>query len=456
MAAVSMSEAPGSVGDVVARLERLPISRWHLKARLIVGIATFFDGVDFLAIAYVLPILAPQWHLTPPQIGLMLSASFAGQIVAALFFGWFAERFGRRTAIVVSTAIYSLLSFACAFSWDYSSLLVMRTLQGIGLGGEVAVAITYISEIAKAESRGRFMLLYEIVFPLGLVSAVLLGIWIVPLFGWQSMFVIGALPAFLAFFMQRLLPESPRWLATRGRHAEADAAASLIERETEKTAGALPPVRPVVMVQERKASFADLFGPMYLRRTLTVWAMWACCYFCNFGLATWLPTLYRTTFHLELGDALKYSLITQVVGLIGTLVCALCIDRFPRRLWFAGAFCGSALVFAWLWYAPPTSADTVAVAGSLAYFFISTISIGVYLYTPEVYPTRVRALGVSTASCWSRIASFIGPNVVGFLLGSAGLGAVFGGFAIAAGIGAVICAMLVSETRRRVLEDVSP
>ncbi len=456
VAATPVDRGRGTLGDVVGRLERLPISRWHLKARFIVGTATFFDGLDFLAIAYVLPVLAPRWHLTPAEIGLMLSASFGGQIFSALFFGWLAERFGRRTTIIISTALYSLMSFGCAFSWDYTSLLVMRTIQGIGLGGEVAVAITYISEIAKAQSRGRFMLLYEIVFPIGLVCAVLIGIWIMPLFGWQSRFIIGGLPAFLVFFIQRLLPESPRWLATRGRFAEADAATSFIEKEVEQSSGPLAPVRPIALTQEPKASVRDLFGGVYLERTLSVWGMWAFCYFCNFGLATWLPTLYRTTFHLDLGGALKYSLVTQVVGLLGTLAAALSIDSLPRRVWFGGAFFCSAAVFLWLWYAPPTDALVLAVAGSLAYFFISTISIGVYLYTPEIYPTRVRALAVSTAACWSRAASFVGPNVVGFLIGSAGLGAVFGGFAASAALGAIVCAFFVTETRQRLLEEVSP
>ena len=196
----------GTVDDVVARLERMPISSWHLRARFIVGVATFFDGFDALAIAYVLPVIGPQWHLSPPQIGLLLSASFLGQLLAALFFGWFAERYGRMPAIIWSTLIYSVMSLACAFAWDFNSLLILRTLQGIGIGGEVPVAITYIAELSRAERRGRFLLLYELVFPIGLVAAVLVGALVVPYVGWQWLFVIGALPALVVFFMQRLLP----------------------------------------------------------------------------------------------------------------------------------------------------------------------------------------------------------------------------------------------------------
>src|SRR2546430_6148083 len=230
------------IDDVVARIERLPTSWWHVKTGIIVGVATFFDAFDALAIATVLPVLAPLWKLTPPQIGILISAGFLGQLVGALLFGWVAERLGRMTAMVWSIATFAVMSLVCAFAWDYNSLLVFRTIQGVGLGGEVPVAAVYISELSRARHRGRFVLLYEMVFPVGLVAASLVGLWVVPRWGWQYMFVIGALPAILALLLRRLLPESPRWLAVHGRKAEAEAAVSLIERETGK-AQPLPPDR---------------------------------------------------------------------------------------------------------------------------------------------------------------------------------------------------------------------
>src|SRR5215510_6982757 len=232
---------------VVARIERLPLSAWQIKARIIVGTATFFDAFDALAIAAVLPAIVPLWKLTPPQIGLIISAGFAGQLVGALLFGWVSERYGRMTAMVWSIAVFAVMSLVCAVAWDFNSLLVFRMIQGIGLGGEVPVAAAYINEITRAQGRGRFVLLYELVFPIGLVGASLAGLWIVPHLGWQYMFVIGALPALLALALRSLLPESPRWLAVHGRNAEAEAAMTLIERETQKATGVpLPPVKPVV------------------------------------------------------------------------------------------------------------------------------------------------------------------------------------------------------------------
>jgi putative MFS transporter len=234
-----------SVDDIVARLERLPTSWWQVKARIIVGVATFFDAFDALAIASILPVIVPLWKLTPPQIGLMISAGFLGQLLGALLFGWIAERYGRMTAMIWSIALFGAMSLVCALAWDYNSLLVFRTIQGIGLGGEVPVAAVFISELAKAQGRGRFVLLYELVFPIGLVAASLVGLWVVPHLGWQYMFVIGALPALLTLALRRLLPESPRWLAVHGRDAQAQAAMALIETETQKAAGQpLPPPKP--------------------------------------------------------------------------------------------------------------------------------------------------------------------------------------------------------------------
>jgi MFS transporter, putative metabolite:H+ symporter len=445
-----------SVDDIVARLERLPTSWWQVRTRIIVGVATFFDAFDALAIASVLPVIVPLWKLTPPQIGFLISAGFLGQLVGALLFGWIAERYGRMTAMVWSIALFALMSLVCALAWDYNSFLVFRTIQGIGLGGEVPVAAVFISELAKAHGRGRFVLLYELVFPIGLVAAALLGLWIVPHLGWQWMFVVGALPALLALVLRRLLPESPRWLAVHGRMAEAEAAVSLIEAETQKAIGhPLPPPKPMVATVEKPASWADLFGAFYLQRTLVVWVIWFAAYFVNYGLSIWLPTVYRTVFKLPLDVSLRYGLITQAVGLIGTLICALTIDYVGRRPWFALSFAAAAIALGALAFFPTPTAEQVLTCMTIAYFFVSTINIGVYLYTPELYPTRARAFGVGAATAWLRFASMIGPTVVGMML-AGGLSSVFVTFAIVAAIAAVITGLFAIETKGRVLEEASP
>jgi putative MFS transporter len=452
------------VDDIVARLERLPTSWWQVKARIIVGVATFFDAFDALAIASVLPVIVPLWKLAPAQIGFLISAGFLGQLAGALLFGWIAERYGRMTAMIWSIALFAVMSLVCALAWDYTSLLVFRTIQGIGLGGEVPVAAVFISELAKAQGRGRFVLLYELVFPIGLVAASLVGLWVVPHLGWQYMFVVGALPALLALVLRRLLPESPRWLAVRGRNSEAQAAMALIETETQKATGRpLPPVKPVVSTLDKPASISDLFGPLYLRRTLVVWVIWFSAYFVNYVLSIWLPTVYRTVFQLPLDVSLRYGLITQAVGLIGTLICALSIDYVGRRPWFAVAFAAATIALGALAMFPNPTAEQVLTCMTIAYFFVSTINIGVYLYTPELYPTRVRAFGVGTATAWLRFASMLGPTAVGMMIGARltpaqipDLPKVFLAFGAVAAIAAVITALFAIETKGRVLEEASP
>jgi MFS transporter, putative metabolite:H+ symporter len=458
MSAMAQSAAPHSASaeEIVARVERLPVSWWHVKTRIIIGVATFFDAFDALAIASVLPAIVPMWKLTPPQIGILISAGFLGQLLGALFFGWIAEKCGRMTGMIWSIGVFAVMSFVCAFAWNYESLIVFRLIQGFGLGGEVPIAAVYISELARTNVRGRFVMLYELIFPVGIVAASLLGLWVVPMLGWQYMFFIGAIPAVMVLFLRRVLPESPRWLAGAGRLKEADAAMTQIEQETQKATGQpLPPPQPVVKVEEKKASLSDLFGPLYLRRTLVVWLIWFTAYLVNYGLSIWMPTVYRTVFKLPLDVALRYGLITTAIGLVGAAIAALIIDHVGRKTLFATCFAGGAISLIVLSQIANPTAEQVLTFISISYFFVNAINLGVYLYTPELYPTRVRALGVGTATAWLRLASMIGPTTVGFMIAT-GLQSVFLAFGVLAVVTAIVTALFAIETKQRILEDVSP
>ena len=200
-------------------MEQVPTSRWFVIARIVMGSATFFDAFNALSIAFVLPILVPLWHITPPEIGILIGASYVGQIVGALAFSWGAERYGRIPCAAAATAIYAVMSLACATAWSFNVLLLFRFIQGIGVGGEMPVAATYISELSKARGRGRFFLLYEMIFPIGLMVTGQVGAVLVPLMGWQIMFLIGGIPGLVIALMLLRLPESPRWLIGKGRLA---------------------------------------------------------------------------------------------------------------------------------------------------------------------------------------------------------------------------------------------
>ncbi len=160
---------------LLARMESVPFTWWHAKARLVMGSATFFDAFNALSLAFALPILIRLWHITSAQSGVLIGASYIGQLVGALIFSWLAERFGRVPSAAWAVTIMSVMSFACMLAGSFRALLICRLIQGIGVGGEMPVAATYISELSQARGRGRFFLLYEMIFPIGLMATGQIG-----------------------------------------------------------------------------------------------------------------------------------------------------------------------------------------------------------------------------------------------------------------------------------------
>ena len=169
---------------LIARLESVPFSRFHAKARIVVGSATFFDAFNALALAFALPVLIRLWNITPAETGFLIGASYVGQLAGALLFSWLAERFGRVPSAAAATALMSIMSLACALAGSFPALFAYRLIQGIGVGGEMPVAAAYISELSKARGRGKFFMLYEMIFPIGLMATSQTGAWIVPVWGW--------------------------------------------------------------------------------------------------------------------------------------------------------------------------------------------------------------------------------------------------------------------------------
>ncbi|MGO6906537.1 MFS transporter, partial [Rhizobium ruizarguesonis] len=209
--------------EISARLERLPITREVFWARNIVGAATFFDGYTVIAIAYAMPVLVREWGLTPSQTGMILSMGYLGQLIGAILFGWLAEKVGRLKVLLFTILLFVSMDVACLFAAGAGMMMAFRFVQGIGTGGEVPVASAYINELIGSKGRGKFFLLYEVMFLLGLVGAGLIGYFMVPVYGWKAMFVVGLVPAIIMIPLRWFLKESPRWLAANGRYSEANA-----------------------------------------------------------------------------------------------------------------------------------------------------------------------------------------------------------------------------------------
>lgn len=450
--------SPQADAQLIARLERLPVSPRLMLIRVIVGAATFFDAYTVLAIAFAMPQLVSEWKLSPTEVGLIISAGYVGQFFGAIIFGSLAERIGRLKTLFITIVLFVAMDISCLFAWSGAAMILFRFLQGVGTGGEVPVASAYVNEFIGAEKRGRFFLLYEVIFPIGLMFAGMAGYFLVPLYGWKAMFVVGLVPSVLTIPLRWLMPESPRWLASRGRTAEANAVVKMLEDSATRRGMALPDpvVRAIDPKATAKSDWRELFRGIYLKRTLTIWALWFTAYMVNNGLITWLPTLYRQVFKLPLETSLAYGWVTSGAGVVASIACALLIDKVGRKRWYATAFVLATVPLLALTGLGATSAQEVVVLATIAYAILQTITFSLYLYSSELYPTRLRAVGTGFGSAWLRAGSSLGPMLVGFIVGDFGIRYVFSAFAAVALVGGIVTLLLAIETKGRVLEELSP
>lgn len=447
--------APPTLGSIIARLERMPRNAMQVRARILIGLATFFDGFDVIAIATTLPLLIHKWSLTPWEIGFIIGSGSIGQLIGAFLFPWLAGRYGRVRAIAWSSGVIGVTSIACGFAPTLAVFITLRVIQGLGLGGELPVAATYINEISRAHGRGRFVLLYEIVFPVGLLASNALGAWIVPILGWQTMYFIGGMPLILFFVLRRLVPESPRWLAQQGRISEAGDAVLTFERSAK---GPLEPVTNVAEFDEMakrhpKRRMRDVFGPLYLKRSLAVAMLWITCGFIQYGLSTWLPTIYRNVYHASLQTSLNLAALASVLGVLGSLACALLVDKVGRKPIINVSFVLCALSLALAGVLHASSVYVVATCCAFSLGWLACGFITAYVYTPELYPTSIRAWGCGVGGAWLKLAAIFAPTIVSKTMIGGHLDIAFYILGAVPFLAAIAVHFLGIETKGKVLEQ---
>jgi putative MFS transporter len=272
------------------------------------------------------------------------------------------------------------------------------------------------------------------------------------------MFVLGGLPVLLVFPMLRALPESPRWLVSRGRHEDADQVMRRIEGLVSANgARPLPPipdnVPPAVTAQSR---FADLFRGIYRRRTLSLWALWFCAYLITYAMSGWLPSIFRTVYHASVFAANAYGFIFNLAGLAVLVATAFFIDRVGRKRAYTWGFLFAALPLFAVGLLPHVSAMGVLALAMLSFLGIGLVPGTLGMYTAENYPNHLRAIGSGASSISQRLSSVVGPYLVGMILPIYGVGGVFAMFAVVSVIGGIVCALFSVETAGRTLEELSP
>ena len=446
------------------RLDRLPFTRAHGKLLGGSGIGWALDAMDVGLISFVMAALATQWQLTPTTLSFIGSIGFVGMALGATLGGLLADRIGRRQVFALTLLVYGLATGASALAGSVAVLIALRFVVGLGLGAELPVASTLVSEYSPRRIRGRMVVALESFWALGWIMAALVGYLVIPASddGWRWALAIGIVPTLYAVYVRFGIPESVRFLESKGRHAEAEAAVRVFEasagipapREggavgaaaTGAESGATDaPTAPVTGAQRERG----IWSPGLRKRTASLWAVWFMVNFSYYGAFIWLPSLIAAQ-GFSLVKSFEYTLMITLAQLPGYAVAAWLIEKWGRRPTLATFLAGSA-VAAGLFGLAGTPTQIVAAGMALSFFNLGAWG-ALYAVSPEVYPTSIRGSGSGAAAGFGRIASILAPLSVPPMIALGGNVMVFVVFGVAFAIAAV-AALGLRETRGEALAE---
>jgi putative MFS transporter len=433
------------------RLDRLPITPFHYRIFWLVGAGMFFDGYDLYVGTNVLPAVLQSGFSTPPLNADFISKTFLGMTIGALVTGFLGDRYGRRFTYQINLAIFGLASLAAAAAPDMVTLNWLRFVMGLGLGAEIVVGYSTLTEFVPPQSRGRWLAFMSFLVVSGLPITALLGYLIIPTWGWRPMFVIAGIGALIVWWLRKNLPESPRWLEAQGRAKEAEAIVAAIESEARQP---LPAPKPPAAIPT--VDFAALGRPPLLMRMIV--GSWALITVNTliFGFVTWLPQFFVQQ-GLTITRSFEYILVLAVASPAGCALGAVCADWIGRRASIIGASLATIVLGAI--YATFTGGTPAALVLGVGFFLVLAIYVQVAIlfgvYTPELFPTEVRLRANGICNTLGRAATIVSPFVVLALATNYGMRGV-----LALMIGLVVVQIAVVwawgvETRRRGLEAVA-
>lgn len=437
---------------ILKRLENLPVGAFHYKLLVVTGLGWLFDSMDTGLISFVLPILAREWGLTPEQVGWIGSVGLIGMALGAVLAGTIADKFGRKNVFAATVILYSVSTGLCAVAWNYESLLAFRFLVGFGLGGELPVAATLMSEYAPSALRGRFIVLLESFWGVGWLVAALISYLLIPKFGWHIAFIIGALPALYVFLIRLHMPESIRYLLSKGRVNEARNIILTLEKKLNVQSKPFDSEFEEESTPIFKINVFTLWKPSFRVRTLMLWIAWFGIVFSYYGIFMWLPSIVFTQ-GFEVVKTFEYVLIMTLAQLPGYFAAAYLVDLIGRR-YTLSSFLLMSGICAYFFGNSATVSDLLMWGAAMSFFNLGAWGV-IYTYTPELYPTAIRALGSGWAAGFGRIGGMLAPMLVGVLLvHGAQINSIFVMFASVFVIVSVIVLSLGVESKKKSLEEI--
>ncbi|MDR2852621.1 MAG: MFS transporter [Burkholderiaceae bacterium] len=379
------------------------------------GIGWMFDALDLGLLSFIMVAIKNDWGLSASQVGWIGSVNSIGQAFGALIFGLMADKVGRKKVFILTLLLFSLASGVSALSTTLTMLLILRFFIGLGLGGELPVASTLVSENVQAHERGRIVVLLESFWALGWILAALIAYFIIPSYGWRTALLLGALPAFYAVYLRFGLPDSARFV---------------------------PQVAARSSVME---NLAQIFSKPYRRATIMLWILWFSVVFSYYGMFLWLPGVVSLK-GFGVVKSFEYVLIMTLAQLPGYFSVSWLIERVGRKFVLITYLLGTALSA--YFFGTATSVAQILITGMLLSFFNLGAWGALYAYTPEQYPDAVRATGAGVAAAVGRIGGIFGPLAVGyFLAAQISIETIFFVFCAVIVVGSIAVAVLGQETR---------
>ena len=436
--------------DLVSRVQRLPIGKFHYTLLWVIGLGWMFDAMDTGLISFILTTMADEWQMSAAGKGWVVSITFVGMAIGAVFAGGLADRIGRRTVFAMTLLIYSLATALCAFAPNLTWLLLFRFIVGLGLGGQLPVAVTLVSEYIPAHVRGRFIVLLESFWGLGWLVAALMSYFVIPNYGWHIAFLLGGLPALYVFMILKKVPESVPYLINRGRIAEAHALVQKLERQC--GVEVIEQIEVKAVADKQSVSFRQLWSGPLARRSLMLWLIWFGIVYSYYGIFTWLPSLLVKQGY-SIVQSFEYVLIMILAQLPGYVVAAWLVEKLGRKPTLAGfiALCAMAAYF----FGQANSVNMIMFWGCLMSFFNLGAWGVLYTYTPEQYPTNIRAFGSGWASAIGRMGGIVAPLVVTHMMVmNNGFSHIFIMFTVVLLSVALVIVVLGEETQGKTLESI--
>jgi len=379
------------------------------------GMSWLFDAMDVGLISFIAAALAADWQLGKQQIGLLAAVNSVGMAVGAAAAGSLADRYGRRSVLIWTLLLFSAASGLSAAAAGFAMLLVLRFAAGIGLGGELPVASTLVSESVDEKDRGRAVVLLESFWAFGWIAAALIAYFVIPEYGWRTAFVIGALPALYAIYLRRAIQDPPRYTRLKGRR------------------------------QPFRSRLAHVWSGRHVRSTAVLWILWFMVVFSYYGMFLWLPSVMVAK-GFDLVTSFEYVLYITLAQLPGYFTAAWLIEKLGRKFVLVTYLVLTAVSA--LWFGNAATEGMLLAAGCCLSFFNLGAWGAMYAYTPELYPTAIRSTGVGLAASFGRIGGVLGPYLVGLLLdGGAGVPSIFAVFFAAILLAAVTLLIFGRETK---------